>query len=198
MLQVSVIYNTPVSSCCYLIYDNSVNNSCLIVDPGSEDNTSLNNIIKEKNLIPLYIFITHEHFDHCWGVNNLRSEFPSIKLVCSSDCSRLIGAEKTNMSVFYDFKKAFSILPADLLISHDCDYLMEWNGYNILFFYTPGHSSACVSIRIDKYLFSGDAYIPGIKTVTKLPNGNKEHALQSEKKILEMIELYHLILCPGH
>lgn len=197
MLEVARIYNEPVSSCCYIVYDSAVNNRCIVIDPGSEKNDNLYAKLAEHNIEPEYIILTHEHFDHCWGVNQLRRDFPIVKLVCNKECSERIGHEKTNMSVFYDNTKVFVIEPADVLITEENNHL-EWNGNNIEFFKTPGHSSACMTIKIGDYLFTGDSYIPNIKTVTKLPNGNKELAEKSVMIIKAMLKKKELKLCAGH
>ena len=45
-------------------------------------------------------------------------------------------------------------------------------------------------------LFTGDSYIPGIKTVTNLPASNKEQARISEEKIKSLSD--DKLIYPGH
>ena len=79
-LEIIRIINRPIDSNCYIIFDESINNECVIIDPGSEKIDNLINLINELSLNPRFIILTHEHYDHCWGVNDLRAKFPHIKL----------------------------------------------------------------------------------------------------------------------
>jgi len=49
---------------------------------------------------------------------------------------------------------------------------------------------------VDGRLFTGDAYIPGCKVVTNLPEGDKVLAAASVERILGLSE--GLEVCPGH
>ena len=81
-LKVVRIINQPVTSNCFLLYDREVNNDCLVVDPGSEYPDELEQLLKDLNLYPKYILLTHEHFDHIWGCNYLVEKYHS-KIICS-------------------------------------------------------------------------------------------------------------------
>lgn len=194
MLEVFRVVNEPVSSCCYLVYDKEINNNCIIIDPGSESNCKLYSIFGELQLIPEFIILTHEHFDHCWGVNDLRKRYENIKLICSSDCNKAIQREKGNCSVFYDNKRTFEINGADF-ITQEIHNVLVWNSHEIKFEPTPGHSSASISIIIENVIFTGDALIKGLKTVVKLPTGSA--LLQKEtEKYFQTLTGY--LFYPGH
>ena len=81
-LKVVRIINQPVTSNCFLLYDREVNNDCLVVDPGSEYPDELEQLLRDLNLYPKYILLTHEHFDHIWGCNYLVEKYHS-KIICS-------------------------------------------------------------------------------------------------------------------
>lgn len=169
------IKNSPVDSNNFVIYT-SVNNSCIIIDPGTEDCSELVEFIHRKNLIPEYVLLTHEHFDHIWGINKLKDLF-QFKLVCSTDCAKKIVDKKKNMSVFYN-QVGFESYPADIQFE-DVYYNMEWNDIKIEFISTKGHTDASVCILIDNNLFTGDTIIKNSKTVTKLPGGSKSKLIES-------------------
>ena len=84
-LKVVRIINQPVTSNCFLLYDREVNNDCLVVDPGSEYPDELEQLLRDLNLYPKYILLTHEHFDHIWGCNYLVEKYHS-KIICSVLC----------------------------------------------------------------------------------------------------------------
>jgi len=59
-------------------------------------------------------------------------------------------------------------------------------GIDIEVFETPGHNPSCLTFRIGDALFTGDAFIPGIPTVTRLPGGNRRQAKESVSRILSL------------
>lgn len=195
MLKVYSIINQPVPSNCFVLYDKAIGNNCIIVDPGSERNNHIYQFLKQKFLLPEYIILTHEHFDHCWGVNDLRDKYKEVKLVCSSICSEAIHDKKKNYSV-YNEKPGFEIKPADVILD-DVNWEIKWHQYILSFKSAPGHSDSGILFFIDNLLFTGDSLIKGIKIVTKLKTGSKFKL----KKTILMISNEKgrgLIACPGH
>ena len=195
MLTIKQIDNSPIDSNCFIIFDKAKDNSCLIIDPGSDDNYQLYEYLEHMGLVPQYAILTHEHFDHCWGVNDLRIKYPKMKLVCSSECSIAIQDKKKNYSVFYQ-QPGFELKVADIVLEN-IEWKLYWNGYQLDFYPAQGHSASGVMFTIEKYVFTGDELIKGIKTVTKLKTGSKEK-LQDSLKLLERLKGNELIVCPGH
>lgn len=187
-------FNAPVTSCCYILSDKDVSGSCIVIDPGNEDISEITGYIKKNDITPEYIILTHEHFDHCLGVNNLRGQYPDLKLVCSEICSQNIQNEKRNCSVFYDNTRAYVINPADIIVE-EIGMEMTWNSHNIRIIRTPGHTPASISIKVENNIFTGDAWIKGLKTVTKLPGGNKQQQIETEA----LLHSFNGYTCwPGH
>ena len=62
--------------------------------------------------------------------------------------------------------------------------------------FTPGHSPCCVTWIIGDAVFTGDSYIPGVKTVANIPHSDKLMAAQSESAIRQLAE--HRAIYPGH
>lgn len=172
MLEVKQIINTPIDSNCFVIYNKEKGDNCIIVDPGSEDNSRLYELLKSEELNPQYIILTHEHFDHCWGVNQIVGQY-NIPIVCSELCADAIKYEKRNCSVFYDNQKAFTIKSETISVEAIGNELQFCDDM-IRFFNTPGHTDASISFVANKYLFTGDTLIKDEKTVTKLPTGSVE------------------------
>ena len=195
MLTVHQIINSPIPSNCFILYDKTLGGDCIIVDPGSKSDEELFAFLEKQGLIPKYIIRTHEHFDHCWGVNELREQYPNIQLVCSTICSEAIQDKKKNYSVFHQ-QPGFELRPADIFLE-DINWFLYWNGYQIRFEFAQGHSAAGVIFFIDKYVFTGDTLIKDIKTVTKLKTASKEK-LKDSILTLENEKGKNLIVCPGH
>ncbi len=51
---------------------------------------------------------------------------------------------------------------------------------------TPGHNPSCLTMVLGEWIFTGDAYIPGVGANTQLPHANKEQANQSLNRILKL------------
>ena len=169
MLEVQSFVNAPVTSNCYVLFDKEQSRDCIIVDPGTKDNKNLVDFLNKEELAPKYIILTHEHFDHCWGVNDLVVHY-DIPIICSQLCAEAIKNEKRNCSVFYNNTMSFSITSKTINIESLRGRLHY--GKSMFFFYmTPGHTMASISVVIEKKLFTGDTLIKDERTLTKLPSG---------------------------
>lgn len=194
-LEIIRIVNTPINSNCYIIYDDAKSKECVIVDPGSEMNEGLIRILNNLLLKPEFIILTHEHYDHCWGVNNLRCKYSYIKLICSKNCSEAIQNPRSNYSHYY-CSPEFSIEPADLLIE-EILWRMNWNGYELFFILAKGHSASGIFFRVDKYLFTGDTLIKNLLTITKFRTGSQSELITS-LDYLASCKGKNYVVCPGH
>ena len=63
---------------------------------------------------------------------------------------------------------------------------------------TDGHSPDSLSFLVNDMLFTGDAYIPPLPVVTKLPGANKPMAQISLERIVNLVEKESLTIMPGH
>lgn len=195
MLEIVRLLNNPIDSNCYIITDKSTGNGCIIVDPGSCDNSQLYESLSEGGLKPQYVVLTHEHFDHCWGVDSLREQYPNLKLICSTTCSSAIQDKKANHSVFFQ-QPGFELKPADIILGEN-DWAFEWCNYKINFHPAQGHTASGIIFTLDNYIFTGDELIKGIRTVTKLKTGSKEK-LSKSIQLLGQMKGKGLTVCPGH
>ena len=69
-----------VQTNCYIVI-NDETKECFIIDPGASPK-QLADKIKQDNLTPLAILLTHGHFDHVAGAKGLAEEF-EIKILFS-------------------------------------------------------------------------------------------------------------------
>lgn len=194
MLKVERFINELMTSNCYVVYDEDTKR-CLVIDPASEKSLREIQYIEEKGLALDYIILTHEHTDHNWGVNSLREHFPESKLVCSELCNKYV--KKTNRAYFLfyydDPDYRYEIAPADVLIKEDgC---LEWDGHQIRFVMTPGHSYGSMCIDIDGMLFTGDTIMP-FKPYFNGRDSNEEDWKKSVSKIFASFK--DRIIHPGH
>lgn len=187
--------NEPINSNCFVIYNPETRGNCLVVDPGSRNAEALLAFLAAKNIVPEYIIITHEHFDHIAGVNLLKDTFNS-KIICTEKCSEKIVDKKKNMSLFFD-QVGFETYPADITVEQ-LDYQLHWQDITIKFILTPGHTDCCMTLSMNNELFVGDLMIKGEKTVTKLPTGNRQELIKSLNLLLDKYAAKNVKVYSGH
>lgn len=193
-MQVITIKNQPIDSNCYLIYDEDCK-SCIVIDPGTNGSKEVIELIHSKKLIPDFVILTHEHFDHIWGVNAL-VEFADPIIIASQYCADMIKDEKKNLSLFYD--QVGFVISKEIKSIESLQESITWQNHIIKFIYTPGHSKGSISIQINQNLFSGDLMVKGLKTITKLPTGDKNKLLSSLKLIKNKLSNKNVLVYPGH
>ena len=187
--------NEPINSNCFVIYNPETLGNCLVIDPGTTKAETLLDFLAAKNLIPEYIFLTHEHFDHIAGVNLLKDTFQS-KIICTKKCSEKIINKKKNMSLFFD-QVGFETYPADITVEQ-LSYQLQWQDLTIEFIPTPGHTDSSMVLSIDNNLFVGDLMVKGEKTVTKFPTGNRQELVKSLNLLTDKYATKNVIVYPGH
>jgi hydroxyacylglutathione hydrolase len=187
------ITNTPIDSNCYVIHE-PYNKNCILIDPGSEDNSNIITYFKKHELNPEKIILTHEHFDHIWGILGLSKEY-NFDLICNDFCMEAIKNPKKNLSIFYN-QIGFSIFN-NVITIEELENKLNWNNKLFKFINSPGHSDGSISIEFENMLFCGDILIQNQKTVTKFPGGSNIKLLKTLKKIKEKYIPDTLILS-GH
>ena len=193
MLSVKRFINSPVNSNTYLIKD-SQNNECVVIDPGSPDISEIKEFILRNDLILRFIILTHEHFDHIWGLEELRL-LNACKVVSSEICAQNICDKKKNLSVFFD-QKGFTCKMSDITTGEEYTKI-KWNLHLIELISTPGHTESSICIAINDLLFTGDTILNNSKVVTKLPGGDKNNLIISIEKIYKRFKK-DTIVYPGH
>jgi len=193
-VSVKIIQNQPIDSNCFVLY-NGLNSSCIVIDPGTEDCGELLFFLKENNLVPEYIILTHEHFDHIWGVNKLLALF-DCTIVGTEICLENIIDKKKNLSIFYN-QRGFEVALTDKIIIIS-DKVLKLGNFLIQFKETPGHSMGSVSFWINEILFAGDVFIKDTKTVTKLPGGSRKKLNDTISELDKLFNKESMIVYPGH
>jgi len=141
------------------------------------------------------VFITHYHYDHIYGINELIEKFPNCKVYAASHTIEGLYSDKMNLSFYHESSIIFNgNLTVDI---KENDKIPLFENIQLEVFETPGHNIGCLTFKVNNYLFTGDSYIPNIDVVTKLKGGNKEANKLSLEKIKNMI-FQDTIICPGH
>lgn len=188
------ITNNPIESNCFVIYKQE-GGPCLIIDPGTLNCENLLKTLNKKKLNPEYVLLTHEHFDHIWGVNKLKENY-NCKIICSNECAKRIIDKKKNMSIFYN-NVGFETYPADILIE-DINLNFVWENIKFQFIKTEGHTIGSMCIYTKNYLFTGDTLIRDNPTITKFPSGNFQKLIKSYNEINLLLSKFNPLVFPGH
>ena len=165
-------------------------NKCVLIDA----NDKVLEYLSENKLEPLAIFLTHEHYDHCCGVNELISKY-NIPIICSKSCGINVGNKRKNLS-FYNDGIGFEI--KSNIKTVDDDSTLDFIGEKFRIIYTEGHTLGGICIILsEKVIFTGDTYMPEFKT-PKTPGTDKEKLVISQERIKKMITEKGYIVYSGH
>lgn len=183
--QVKRVQNTIFSSCTWVL-DGRWLVDCGDVEPllPHLDNASLQGVL-----------LTHGHFDHIYGLNELCERSSDVRVYCSAWAREQLLNAKLNLSFYHETPFVFDYAER-IVVVQDGDTVDMGDGNVVTAVATHGHTPGCITWMTDEALFTGDAYIPGVRVVTNLPYGDKCLAAQSVKKILALAA--SRTICPGH
>ena len=177
---------------CYILRISSDAKECLIIDTEVGDG-ALVDFLKENELQPEAIVLTHGHLDHIYGIPPLRAEYPNIKVcIHKLDEDMLIGTRPASpiasLSVNYGAGQ----------IIEDGDEL-HFAGITLCVLHTPGHTPGgiCLYSQADDVVFTGDSLFAGSIGRTDFPLGDYEQLISAIKTKLFVLP-GRTIVYPGH
>ncbi|MFH1027389.1 MAG: MBL fold metallo-hydrolase [Pseudomonadota bacterium] len=207
-----VIHQTlapPIETNCYLLYDEESGEAAL-VDVGGPIDT-LTSFIEKNDLKLKYIFITHCHQDHVYGLPAVKKLFPDAEIClprAEYEDARLYSQweEKMSPDEVAEIKKspeAVEILSFDLSSVCTPDIFLEDNqtykigNVAIRTIFTPGHSRGGVSYYAGNALFSGDALFYHTVGRTDLEGMSWEALVTSIRRLYSLLP-DETVVYPGH
>ena len=177
----------------YILWEDGAR-EVVVIDPGEQDGIKLLDFFLETKLKPAWVFLTHEHFDHCAGVNIL-NRYYDFHLLATFECGRKIRDQRGNLSLYAgEYCEPFVIEMPVRIVSDSERILINGKIYEIVI--TPGHSAGGMCVKVENYLFSGDALL-GTKVPVKLPGGNKLQLQESLRKLKDRCDS-GIRVYPGH
>lgn len=193
MIQHTRLINTRFTSNTYILSKGD-DNSVWLIDPGDVQQILDWLAIHKKDNVA-GILLTHTHFDHFYGANDILLRF-SCPLYVAGECgakglfdSKQNGSKYTELGVVTVSK--------DTKIVFYGKELLLWQSEVMKVLITPGHSEDSVCLQIGNLLFTGDTLIYNYRTVTKLRGGDISK-LESSIKQLQTLTFKGLQVCPGH
>ena len=140
------------------------------------------------------VLLTHVHYDHIYGLPRLKELFPSLQVYTNEYGKKTLTDIRLNYSKYHNDPIVYE--SENVVICDEGSVIELFDGVQAKVYHTPGHSPSCLTYEVGDYLFTGDAYIPGIKVVTTLKGGDKAKAAESVERILRLAE--GKALCAGH
>ncbi len=174
----------PIRNNCYLV--EHLGKIILIDAPAPVDRVV--RYLDKHELKLDYIFITHIHYDHILGLEELHQKYPEALVYMSDIESHVYNDEYINFGYRHDLKPHFS----GKVNRYDD---LEMDGVSID--YIVGHSLQSACINIENYLFSGDTLFFETIGISEIPFGDHTNLVHDIKtKLLTKDEATKVF--PGH
>lgn len=181
----------PVQTNCYFAI-NEDTKELLVIDPGASPK-KLAEKIREEDCAPVAILLTHGHFDHATGAEELAAEF-DIPIYAYEDEKETLEDSNLNVSWMIGEQKVFH---ANVFVKDEQELLLA--GFHIRVLFTPGHTrgGCCYYLPYEDVLFSGDTLFCCSVGRSDLPGGSTSELVRSvREKLLTLPE--RTTVYPGH
>ncbi|GFN33054.1 MBL fold metallo-hydrolase [Paenibacillus xylaniclasticus] len=163
----------PLQTNCYLLTDDSGQRG-IIIDPGMNPKRLLERI---QNIHIEAIILTHAHFDHMGGVDEVRKAKGCPVYIHDLEADWLTNAQLNGSSRWSDVTPPLTTDPAEYAL--DEGQTLELIGHRFSVMHTPGHSPGSVSLLCGNDLFSGDVLFRSSIGRTDLPGGRERDLYDS-------------------
>ncbi|ALS23854.1 MBL fold metallo-hydrolase [Paenibacillus naphthalenovorans] len=167
-------------------------NKAVVIDPGMNPNPLLKRV---ADMEIEAILLTHAHFDHIGGVEELRRLKGCPVYLHDDEADWLVDPKKNGSARWPDVTGPITTAPAEYSLADGQN--LSVLGLSFKVFHTPGHSPGSVSFLYGKHLFGGDVLFKLSVGRTDLPGGSHQELLDSiHGKLFELPD--DTIVYPGH
>ena len=174
---------------CYYVYREK---AALVFDPADKGQLIYDKL-KEKGLEVCAIFLTHGHFDHMAGAEELK-DLTGAKIYALDLEAALCADERQNVS---DLFGRPTKIEADIYLKDGAK--LDMAGLSFELIATPGHTagSVCYHFPAEKVLISGDTLFQYSVGRSDFPTGNANLLVRSIREKLFVLP-DDTIVYPGH
>lgn len=180
----------PMGNNNYIIIDEE-SHEAIIIDCTQNPQDMLD-FIKSHHAELKYILLTHGHFDHILGLNELSDEILQKTYVHKDDKFLL-----DNINDFMDFIHYHHVIPPKINHFFDEKTSLSLGKNPIQIISTPGHTPGCICFLIQDNLFSGDTLFYKSHGRTDMPKSNPQEMQKSLKKLFSSLPDETKVF-PGH
>ena len=178
----------PIENNNYLIIDEESKEAALIDCSFMDDSILLE--LKKQNATLKYVLLTHGHFDHIGGLNDLPSNVKVLMHVGDKE-----WIEQVNTYLPMVGMPSMDVPKIDEYINDN--EIIKLGNLEIKVIHTPGHTQGGICYYVEGNLFSGDTIFKESVGRCDLPGGNFDQIVESiEQKIFTLPK--DTIIYPGH
>ncbi|HJR37357.1 MAG TPA: MBL fold metallo-hydrolase [Nocardioidaceae bacterium] len=195
----------PWGTNCYVVATGP-GQECVVVDPGKDAAQGVAEVVREHNLKPVSILVTHGHVDHMWCVAPVAGTYDATAYIHPDDrhllANPMAAMSPDTAGMLLGGKYEFAEPEA---VSELGDgQRLELAGLEFVVDHTPGHTEGSVTFRspyqqddVAEVMFSGDLLFAGSIGRTDLPGGDHPTMLRSlASKVLTLPD--DIVVLPGH
>jgi glyoxylase-like metal-dependent hydrolase (beta-lactamase superfamily II) len=162
-MQVKAFYDSRTFTVTYIVHDPATNDA-VIIDPVLDYDPAASKVwaesveqvidyVRAEKLNVHYILETHAHADHLSGSQLLKRAFPQAKIAVGERITVVQQTFKTIFNLAEDFATDGSQF--DRLLKDG--EIVDAGSLKLEVIFTPGHTPACATYKIEDAIFTGDA-----------------------------------------
>ncbi len=197
----------PWGTNCYVVAP-AAGSECVVVDPGKDAMAGVDEVVREHNLLPVAVMVTHGHLDHMWSVTPVCEARDVPAYIHPDDRALLVnplaGMGRDTEAMFAQMtggRMQFTE-PDDVRLLEDGGVL-NLAGLQFTVRHAPGHTPGSTVFVTDEsgdippIMYSGDLLFAGSIGRTDLPGGDMAKMTQSLAAVV-LPAPPEMVVLPGH
>lgn len=192
---------------CYVVASGP-GQECLVIDPGQDSMTGVQDLLREHRLQPVAVLLTHGHIDHVWCAAPLAGAHDIPAFIHPGDRYRL--ADPAGSSIVAAREQLLAMTKGALELTEPSEVRelpgdggISLAGIDLTVAHAPGHTEGSVVFMRDRsqdappLMFSGDVLFAGSIGRTDLPGGDTPAMLGSLRRVI-LPQPDDMVVLPGH
>lgn len=163
-----------------------------IIDPGVDSAPLIIDYLNNQKLVPVYIWLTHSHWDHIANVSMLKNRYDIPVVIHHLDTPNLEHPGSDGLPCWISFP---GVIP-DKIIDEGTQLILGKSTFSVI--HTPGHSpgSVCLYCPEQNLLISGDTLFKGTIGNLSFPTSQPDKMRGSLEKLAKLSPITRVF--PGH